>query len=371
MLATFDKMLSAFDADQPLEHAHTIPAEWYTHPDLLAAERERAFATTWLAVGRADQVARPGDYFTALVVGEPLLVVRDAAGVLRAFFNVCRHRAALVACGPQGHASRFRCRYHGWTYELDGRLRGTPEFDGVADFQREDNGLVPIQAATWGPFVWIHLGGNPLALDQVLAPLQAVCQPLGIESVRFVARQEYELRCNWKVFVDNYLDGGYHVNTIHPGLAGVLDYQHYRTEIHPWSSVQISPLTSKARAEHPPGIGQVRTGDAAYYWWVFPNFMLNLYQGVLDTNIVWPLGPDRCRVVFDFYFTDTEGEAAKQFMAESMAVAHQIQVEDMGICEDVQQGMASRSYAAGRFSVRREVGVYHFHQLLARKLRGL
>jgi choline monooxygenase len=185
-----------------------------------------------------------------------------------------------------------------------------------------------------------------------------------LSSLHFVARREYELACNWKAYVDNYLDGGYHVNTVHPGLAGVIDYKHYRTELHPHASVQISPLKPSGPAE----VASVRSGETAQYWWAFPNFMLNLYQGVMDTNLVLPLGPQRCRVVFDFWFADTEGAAAEKYMQESMAVAHQVQLEDMGICEEVQRGLGSRSYDTGRFSVRREAGGYHFHQLLARYL---
>jgi choline monooxygenase len=103
---------------------------------------------------------------------------------------------------------------------------------------------------------------------------------------------------------------------------------------------------------------------------VFPNLMLNVYQGVLDVNVVVPLAPDRCRVVFDFYFRDTQGEEAQRFIARSISVAHEVQMEDAGVCEDVQRGLASWSYDTGRFSVRREAGGYHFHQMLARWLRG-
>jgi choline monooxygenase len=130
------------------------------------------------------------------------------------------------------------------------------------------------------------------------------------------------------------------------------------------TSVQTSPL----RPTDGQAVGKVRAGGSAYYWWVFPNFMMNIYPGVMDTNVVLPLGPNRCRVVFDCYFARTEGAEAEQFMAESMAVAHQIQLEDVGICEEVQLGLASRSYNTGRFCVRREAAGYHFHRLLARHL---
>jgi choline monooxygenase len=362
-------LLARFDPERGLASAQTIPAAWYTAPEVADLERKAVFGTSWLPAGRVDQAAEPGSYFTADLAGEPIVVVRDTDGVLRAFFNVCRHRAARVACEAEGRAIRLHCRYHGWTYDLTGRLRGVPEFDGVQDFRREDNGLVPVAVDTWGPFVWVYLGADPPPLTAFLAPLIERCGPL-FEGLRFVARREYEMKCNWKVFVDNFLDGGYHVNTVHPGLAGVIDYTHYRTELFETSSVQVSPLTMRGR--DPSGeaaVRQVRAGDTAWYWWFFPGFMVNLYQGVMDANLVLPLGPDRSRVVFDFYFADTQGPEAERFMNESMAVAHQIQLEDAGICEEVQRGLASRTYDTGRFSVRREAGGYHFHQLLARKLR--
>jgi choline monooxygenase len=360
--------LAAFDPDLPLERARTIPADWYNDADLYALECRAVFGDTWQMVGRAECVAEPGSFLTADVAGEPVLVVRDGEGTLRAFANVCRHRAAPVVTEAAGKASRLRCRYHGWTYDLAGRLRGTPEFDGVADFCREDNGLPPRAVAEWGPFLWAHGGSSPAALADHLTPLPDRTAG-ALTGLRFVARREYELACNWKVFVDNFLDGGYHVNTIHPGLAGVLDYTHYRTETFAGTSVQLSPLVPPGPGDAP-GVGGVRPGALAQYWWVYPNFMLNLYEGVMDTNLVLPLGPARCRVVFDFYFADTEGPAALAFMRESMAVAHQIQLEDAGICEQVQHGLASRSFQTGRFSVRREKAGYHFHQLLARQLRA-
>jgi choline monooxygenase len=364
MSASLQDKLSLFDPDLPLERARTIPALWYSDPEIEAAERRSAFGGTWQAVGRADQVRQPGQFVTADVAGEPIVVVHGDDGELRAFFNVCRHRAARVVPDEAGRATRLRCRYHGWTYDLCGRLRGTPEFDGVADFRREDNGLPPVAVDVWGPLVWVHLGAPSVSLAQYLAPLPERAAPLGLDALRFVARREYRLACNWKVFVDNYLDGGYHVNTVHPGLAGVLDYSQYRTEIAGNTAVQISPLKSSGDA----GVSGVRAGDNAYYWWVFPNLMLNAYEGVMDTNLVLPLGPDACRVVFDFYFADTGVPAEEAFRTRSIEVGHQVQLEDVGICEEVQRGLASRSYDTGRFSVRREAAGYHFHWLLARQL---
>src|SRR6266545_3745114 len=141
--------LNAFDPTLPLEKAHTIPNAWYFDPEIYALESRRVFGASWVVAGRADQVAEPGSFLTAEIAGEPVLVVRDGQGVPRAFYNVCRHRAAQVINEPQGKLTKLRCRYHGWTYDLTGRLRGTPEFDGVADFCKEQQGLPPLAVEVW------------------------------------------------------------------------------------------------------------------------------------------------------------------------------------------------------------------------------
>jgi choline monooxygenase len=365
MSPTLADKLNAFDATLPLSRARTIPSAWYFDPEIYALERREVFGGAWHWAARADQLREPRSFVTIDIAGEPILLVRDEQGTLRALHNVCRHRAAQVINEPEGKVSKLRCRYHGWTYDLTGKLRGTPEFDGVEEFCKDEQGLPALAVDTWGPFVFVHQGTPRQSLADFLKPLPERTANMRLEQMHFVGRKDYVLDCNWKVFVDNYQDGGYHVNTVHPGLAGALDYAHYRTEIAGNTSVQISPIKPAADAT----VGKVRTGANAYYWWIFPNLMINLYEGVMDTNLVLPLGPDRCRVIFDFYFADTS-PAAQKFIADSMAVAHQVQMEDQGVCEEVQRGLKSRSYDTGRFSVKRESGGYHFHQLLARRLRA-
>lgn len=354
------QLLAAFDDTLPLDHARTIPASWYSSPLIADAERETVFGRHWIVVGRTDQIKAPGSFLTAELAGVPILVVRDADGTLRAFLNVCRHRAAPLLTEPCGNATKLRCRYHGWTYDLAGKLRGTPEFDGVAEFRREDHGLIEISVAQWGPLVAVCRRSTAQSFEGQLAPLpQRLADD--VEKLLFAERREYELRCDWKVFVDNYLDGGYHVNTVHPGLAGLLDYSQYRTETFALTSLQSSPLQGND--------GTARPGKLAQYWYVFPNLMINVYEGVADVNVVYPLGPDRCRVVFDFYFASTGIAGEKEFQQRSIATAHEIQLEDAGICEEVHRGLTSGAFDTGRFSVKRENAGYHFHQLLARSLR--
>ncbi|HSK05103.1 MAG TPA: aromatic ring-hydroxylating dioxygenase subunit alpha [Kofleriaceae bacterium] len=363
---SLEDIVARYDDTAPLERAWTIPGDWYTDPRVEALERRTVWSRTWQVVGRAAQVAEPGQFVTATVGGEPVVVVRGADGVLRGFFNVCRHHAAAVMTAPCGKVDRLRCPYHGWTYDLAGRLRGVPEIDGVADFDRDASGLVPISVATWESFVLVHLDPDPVPVEQYLGAIVPQLAALRLGELQFLERREYVLGCNWKVFVDNYLDGGYHVPHLHAGLGSILDYTRYTIECFERSCLQSSPIDA---AGGEADTAAVREGTRALYYWIYPSFMLNWYAGYLDTNLVIPLGVDRTKVVFDFYFDDL-GPAREAKNRQSIAVSERIQDEDHAICESVQRGLSSRAYRAGRLSVRREAGEHLFHRLLARDLRA-
>ena len=292
--------------------------------------------------------------------------MRGAAGRLRAFFNVCRHHAAAVATAACGHAQSFRCPYHGWNYGLDGNLKGMPEFAGVSNFDRSVNGLVPVAVDTWENFVFVNLAANPAPLRHYLNDLVDRVTPLGLDKLQFHSRRAYTLKCNWKVYVDNYLDGGYHVPHLHKGLNSVLDYTHYTIENGERYCLQSSPMVVSSEDAQ---VSATRHGDRAWYFWIYPNFMINLYEGVMDTNLVLPVSPDQCSVLFDFYFADVSQEQDEHNSA-SIATSDKVQEEDAAICESVQKGLASRACGSGRLSVRREAGEHLFHRLLARDLKS-
>jgi choline monooxygenase len=366
MNASISELLGLYNPEAPLEEAYTIPAAWYLDQRIESLERERVFGGNWIAVGRADQVATPGQFFTLELAGEPLVIVRGIEGELRAFYNVCRHHAAAVANLPCGIVQHLRCPYHGWTYALDGSLKGAPEFGGVCNFDRAANGLVPVRVAIWEQFVFVTLDAATPAIDKVLSDLPARVEPLSLSKIPFFERRSYTLACNWKVYVDNYLDGGYHVPHLHKGLNSVLDYKEYTIENGERYSLQSSPMVVSTDDA---SFAATRTGDRAYYYWIYPNFMINVYEGVMDTNLVLPLGTDRCLVQFDFFFSDIS-EARKSYNTESIAVSDRVQDEDVDVCESVQRGLHSRAYGAGRLSVRREAGEHLFHRLLASDLKS-
>jgi choline monooxygenase len=361
MSSTLYDLIAAYRHDLPLAEASTIPASWYTDPRVADLERRTAFARAWLPVCRAHQVRTTGQFVTLDLAGEPLVIVCGPDERVRGFFNVCRHHAAAVVTGEAGTAAQLRCPYHGWTYGLDGSLKGTPDFADVCHFDRGANGLVPVETGVWEGWVFARIeAGGPALRDWLGADLVEGLARLRLDRFVWVERRTYTLACNWKVFVDNYLDGGYHVPHLHKGLDSVLDYRQYIIENGGRFCLQSSPMVREGAEQE---VAAVRAGDRAYYYWIYPAFMLNVYGDAMDTNIVIPRGIDRTDVVFDFFFADTSPEARARHAA-SIDVSERVQAEDVGICESVQRGLASRAYVAGRLSVRREAGEWLFHRLL-------
>jgi choline monooxygenase len=366
MPPSIDQILSIYDDHAPLSRASTIPAPWYVDPRIAELERLNVFSKTWQLVARTDQLQNPGQFISTTVAGEPIVVVRGNDGILRAFYNVCRHHAAAVVTQPCGIASILHCPYHGWNYGLDGSLKGMPEFEGVENFERSQNGLVPIRIETWECFVFVNLDNSASSLADFLGGIVKRVAPLGISKLHYFDRRTYDIACNWKVFVDNYLDGGYHVPHLHKGLNSVLDYKQYIIENEDRYCLQSSPMVA---SDEDAATGSTRKGDRAWYFWQHPNLMINCYAGYMDTNLVIPIDVDHCRVIFDFYFADVS-EAAREYNEQSVNVGNRVQEEDLGICEDVQRGLKSRAYRAGRLSVRREAGEQLFHRLLAADLKN-
>ena len=368
MQASIEKILASYNDRAPLSQASTIPAPWYVDPRIAELERLNVFSKTWQLVARTDQLQKPGQFVATSVGGEPIVLVRGNDNVLGAFYNVCRHHAAAVVTQPCGQATLLRCPYHGWNYGLDGSLKGMPEFEGVENFDRAQNGLLPIRVETWECFVFVNLDDHAAPLTGFLGGLVKRVAPLGISKLHYFDRRTFNIHCNWKVFVDNYLDGGYHVPHLHKGLSSVLDYKQYTIENEDRYCLQSSPMVV---SDEDAATGATRKGDRARYFWQYPNLMINCYEGYMDTNLVIPVDVDHCTVIFEFYFSEVS-DARREYNRQSVDVSDRVQGEDLGICEDVQRGLKSRAYGAGRLSVRREAGEQLFHRLLAADLkRGL
>jgi choline monooxygenase len=354
-------MKDEYRFEENLTRASTLPSRFYTDARVLEEEKARIFSRTWQLVGRTEQVREPGQYFTATVSDEPLLVVRGLDERLRAFSNVCRHRAGPVACG-EGARKSFRCGYHGWTYALDGRLINTPEFDGVENFSRDENCLPEFRVETWGALVFVNLDRDCAPLLETLEDIPARVGKRSFEAMKLAARRDWFVNCNWKVYVDNYLEG-YHIPVVHPALNRELDYEEYRTETRRFYSIQHSPIR-RDRATRLQ-VDEKSVEDEAQYFWIFPNLMLNVYPDNYSTNLIVPIDEKRTLTIFEWYFQDPEQDATKEALRRTIEFSDEIQLEDIAICEAVQRGLRSSTYTRGRYCVRRENGVHHFHGLLA------
>jgi choline monooxygenase len=359
-----------FSVDSDIARAWTLPSYLYTDPAVLTAEKELIFRRTWQVVGHRDQLKNPGDYFTTELVGEPLLIVRGSDGEVRAFYNVCRHRAGPPAEGC-GSRKLFRCRYHGWTYGLDGSLISATEIEGVEGFRPEEFALIPVRVEEWFNLVFVNLDDHARPLRESLGDLRREAGKFHFERMKLFERRTYEMNCNWKTYVDNYLEG-YHLPNVHPGLNRELDYNAYVVEPHAEADGKYVRQFSPIRGAHPGDLTPRRYAEAqenltADYFWVFPNWMLNCYPDNVSLNIVLPIAPERSLAIFEWYLPEEDhgSPAAKA----SVEFSDQIQIEDVGICEIVQKNLRSRSYSRGRFSVKQEKGVHAFHRMYAEAMK--
>ena len=344
-------------AVQPLATATALPAHYYVDPAMPAIDRRAIFGRGWQLFAHVCQLQHAGDHVVGNFAGLPVLAVRGADGVIRAFHNVCRHRAGPIAQCDGLAAKALRCRYHGWTYTLEGQLRSAPEMQDAQDFNVADIRLPQLAVRVWQGLVFAAVDAALVPdFDALVAGIDARLGPdRGLERYGRHHRVGYDIGCNWKVYVDNFLEG-YHIPHVHPGLNTLLDYRSYETITSTWHSLQWSALESDASL--------YGNGDALYYW-LWPNTMLNILPGRLQTNRVIPLGVDRCRVEFDSYYSlDGDRDTALAKRDADLEFSDDVQHEDLGICEDVQRGFASGSYVPGRLNPLRESGVHHFHELL-------
>jgi choline monooxygenase len=340
--------------------AETLDASWYLDPQVYDLEMERIFARTWQCVARLDDLAKPGDYLATDVVGEPIVVLRDGGGSLRAYYNVCPHRAGIVARG-KGNRQSLQCLYHGWTFDLDGCLLRVPGFEGTQNFDPKQFGLTPVRVDTFGPYVFVNLDGTAAPLTEVWGSVFKATTKINFDEWRLVERSEYLIDCNWKVYLDNYAEG-YHVPIAHPGLNREMNLDDYYVDTYRFQSTQrvrVKPAgkgnMAKRRYTNP------AEDDYIKYHVVFPNWMIDEYPDNISVNIVKPISVDKTLLTFEWYFKDDHDAETMESMVR---FADDVQYEDIEICEYVQRGLKSRAFNRGRYSARHENGVHHFHELV-------
>ncbi len=361
-----------FGIDPDITVARTLDAAFYRDETVFAQLRECVFARSWQWLGRLDDVTAPGSFapreLLPGLLDEPLLLARDGGGTLRCLSNVCTHRGNLLVTAA-AQAPQIRCGYHGRRFDLDGRMRFTPAFEGARAFPGACDHLARVPFGAWAGHGFAAL--DPAApLDGVLATLRERVGWLGVES--FVAddsrSREFVFDAHWALYVENYLEG-LHIPFVHPGLNQTLQMAGYRYELAPGAVLQIAAARDGEAAFDPPSCASSGTAErgqriAAYYVWLFPNLMFNFYPWGLSVNVVQPLSPARTRVLFRSFVGDPS-----RLAQGAGGALDAVEMEDEAVVLGVQRGIGSRLYRGGRYSPQHERGVHHFHRLLAAALQ--
>lgn len=353
-----------------IDAGYTLPADWYLDEEVLREEQKLIFERTWQYVGRTDQLREPGDYLTATVGNVPVVVARHPDGGLRGFVNVCRHRCAEVVL-EAGHRNVLQCHYHAWAYDLDGALISAPRSDREPDFDPAAFGLLPVAVDSWDPFVFAHVGPDPVPFRDYVGDLPERMRADGIDLANLEFRQhgEWEVAANWKVVVENF-DECYHCPVAHPSFTRVMEVDPvgYHLEEGGWWSRAATGIRRSARepgANLPyPLAGPLERGQFGFVW---PNFTVVQNPGPDNLMAFWfvPDGPERTRVVMDYWFgREVTDEAAQQIIDFNVVVG----AEDQRLVESVQRGLRSGRVRQGRLLLDSERLIQHFHRLVHRSL---
>ncbi len=337
-------------AQFPLHQASTLRSEWYTEQFVFDEEVKKLFSSKWLFLCLEQKVPTIGSYSVQQYLSHPLIIVRDRTNLIKVFYNVCKHRGGPLAY-EDGIASTnvLQCQYHGWTYLLDGSLRGVPQFDKVDLFDKKDYGLLEVNSVVVNSMIFICFGDPIEDIPAIFTTLDTKLPENYFATKKFHTSVEYKVKSNWKVYADNYLEG-YHIPIVHPSLNSILSYRNYSVETDSEFVLQHSPISNS------------KNNEMALYYFIFPSMMLNILPGRLQTNSIIPVTTNECKVIFDFYYDENVFTDSPQTILDDIVFSDEVQKEDSVICESVFKGISSVAYTQGRFSVETESGVYTFQQ---------
>jgi Rieske 2Fe-2S family protein len=353
-------------ADTFTAGARTLPQRYFVSPEIFAEEQEKIFSKQWVLVGHQSQIAHAGDYFVREVAGESLIIARDQVGEARAFYNVCRHRGTRLCEGQTGHSSTIQCPYHAWTYGLDGRLVGAPHMDRetVPGFDKADYSLHAVSLALWEGFIFVNLGDAPAPLEKWFAPLMGKFSHWNLPQLRSVKRIEYDVRANWKLIFENYSEC-YHCPGVHPALQKLTPYDLAENDLCEGPFLGgFMPIT-KGRSLTMSGnacalpVGEMTTEDHArvFYYSIFPNMLLSMHPDYVMVHQLWPQSPERTLIFCDWFFHPDAVEAGDSGYNPNDAIEFWdiTNRQDWHVCELGQQGIASRAYQPGPYSLRESI----------------
>jgi Rieske 2Fe-2S family protein len=349
----------------PTHGQMTLPRRYFVAPEILEEETERIFTRQWLCVDREERVARPGEYFLLEVAGESIIILRDQSGVVRAFYNVCRHRGSRICEEHRGQFSEtIQCPYHAWTYALDGRLIGAPATNDLEGFRKQDWPLHRVALALWEGFIFINLGRDPAPFEESHAPLLSRFSRFNLPALRTGRTIEYDIRANWKLIVQNYSEC-YHCPLVHPTLTKRTPPTLGENDLTEGPFLGGSMiLADDARSMTMSGrVCGLPVGPAlpeedhnrVYYYSVMPNMLLSLHPDYVMFHVLWPVAVDRTRVLCHWLFNPASLDRAEFNIDDGVRFWDMTNREDWHVCELSQAGISSRAYTPGPYSRRESV----------------
>lgn len=350
---------------RPVEEAFHVPGYVYSSPEVFALEKEKIFMKDWLCVGRSEEIPNPGDYTTFRIMGEPLLLVRNAAGGINAFANVCLHRGVEVAMGS-GNVERFSCPYHAWTYDLDGRLLGAPFMQRTTGFERSDCSLKPVRLGEWEGWLFVSFDAETEPLESYISEFAADVGFLRMGECRLGSKLIIDLECNWKLVVENLMDV-YHAQTLHAKSFGKHrgSPDRYPFELRKRGGTctiyEAAPMTpdGKTLFRKMPAV-EDRAENFALSAHLAPNLQVIARSDNLHPLVMWPVSPTTSRtIIYNLFPKEFAEEPGFEYRTR---VYHEylelVLSEDRGMVVSLQNAMATRSYMPGRMSFL-EKGIHH------------
>ena len=354
-----------FEVHENIALAKTIHTDFYNNPEVFELSKEKIFANCMHYISDEEVLPERNDAFPSILLpgllDEPVVLLKDSEGAIKCMSNVCTHRGNLVVDAPC-KARKLTCKYHGRSFDQNGKMVFMPEFKEVENFPCESDNLTKLPVFHWGKLLFTSLNPkcNPAEYFRDMKERMSFF-PMDKLVRRDDLSKDYEIDANWALYCENYLEG-FHIPFVHEGLNQALDFSDYQTELYfPFSSLQLGVANSDEHTfdlpENSPDCGK---NIAAYYFWVFPNMMFNFYPWGLSLNIVQPTSFNKTKVSFITYMLDES-----KYNLGAGSNLDKVEMEDEAIVLNVQKGIRSRFYSQGRYSVTREKGTHHFHRLLA------
>jgi choline monooxygenase len=333
----------------PASPARALDPSLYGRADIFGLEREGVFAKAWRLIGHENMLPGAGDFLTDEIAGRPVLAVRGKDGAVRAFHNVCPHRAGPLATAAQGHCDgAITCQYHGWRFTFDGRLQSARDFGAAEGFDPRAHGLTPVRLETWRGFLFVALSEATPPIGDLMTPVDASWTDQSVQP--FALRRSHTIRCDWKAYVENYLEG-YHVPLIHPGLDAEIDSSKYTVHMEGEIAVHRAPSRKS---------GNVYSGLWAWAW---PWLGINVYEHGVMMERISPVGPEETRLDYLYFFDPARADE----LADMLALSDAVTAEDKEMCEIVHRNITGGIYRAGPLSPRHEGAVAWFQARLRRE----